>query len=561
MNHLFIFTIGPVQPLIEKSRKARDMYAGSKMLSELMENLIQWLNKKENVEVVFPLADTCGRDEPSNIPNRLIAKIFNYKQNEMRQLADDLSAYTKKNFVDRCIKILSDGGIKDSGLKLAQRQLADFLEIYWLYEHYDCSDKNGYADAYKRLFTNINVVKGVKRFSQTMEPWGRKCLLFPEYNAIFAKRNQNGDFPKHVNPHYVYEISADNPNLRYIVKENEALCAIALVKRMYQRPETTIYSIRQMLMKSRIREDVEKKLSLVFSDDLANVLYDFSNGNLPSEKEYDGNTIQDGKKLWDYLQENKEENHKLAYYYALLKFDGDDMGTHFLNLENEDEQRQLSKGINIFGAKAPGMIADYMGLPIFAGGEDFFGILPLDGLFQCLEELDTQFQKHVGLKFSAGIAVAHVMQPLKHVTAMVNHMEKAAKMKEGKHAFAVGIMKHSGSTVEMPAFSLSKTSCQLNLGDLIETLLLLKDQAFSKAFIFQVSLVFRYFGQYETKPLDDMAKALLYKAAAGTQMDDSKIKKEELVHRLMKIYHHSENIREFLHILNGIAFFAKEAVS
>lgn len=43
MRYLLLFTIGPVQPLIVNSRKVSDMFAGSRLLSSLMQDALQIL--------------------------------------------------------------------------------------------------------------------------------------------------------------------------------------------------------------------------------------------------------------------------------------------------------------------------------------------------------------------------------------------------------------------------------------------------------------------------------------------------------------------------------------
>ena len=294
MNYLFIFTIGPVQSLIENSRKARDMYAGSKLLSQMMKDTVEELQRRWKADVVFPRQQ--GQD--SNMPNRLIAKFRDAAEERLITIACSLEDSVRQKFLMLCKTILKEAGIGEAGWELAEIQLDDFLEVYWMYEPYDDED---YAGAYQRLFSNINAVKGVRPFKQTKEPWGRSCILFPEYNAIFAKRDlaKTPHFPHHVNQQYVYDIT-EKKAIGYSVKPGEAMSALALVKRMYEKPEVELYSNRLMLLKSRVGTAIEG-LGIQLSDGVSNALYDLENDVDIRLEEYGNQDLCEARKLHRYV--------------------------------------------------------------------------------------------------------------------------------------------------------------------------------------------------------------------------------------------------------------------
>lgn len=561
MNNLFIFTIGPVQPFIENSRKGLDMYGGSKLLSEIMGEAIRWIRKNSRCEVVFPLIREDGGERTSDIPNRMIAKFPDDREEKLIKMAEQLTVHIKSYFLDRCMDILKLAGIAGQGLVIAKRQLENLLEVYWLYEKYD---ENEYDAAYQRVFEEIQAVKGVRLFSQTHEPWGRKCVLFPEYNSIFAKKsNTEGKscYPNHVNPDYVWDLSG-NDLLRYAVKEREAISAIALVKRLYDRPVITMYSIRLMLLKSRIKEEVFKKLNIPQKDEIADAVYDLANGRimLPSF-EYPEDVLKDAAILYQYIQDN---NIMLASYYALVKFDGDNMGKIFLEQKTEMLQRELSEKIARFAKRVPQIITDHGGLPVFAGGEDFFGYLPLDTLFDCMVILRQEFSEIVtATTFSAGIAVAHVMQPLKEVAAMADQMEKAAKYVDDpsskeKNAFSVGIIKRSGETVIMPRYKFNQGDGLPEMEDMKRLVWLLKKSGCSRALFFNISRLFERFAENVGMPERKMAKVLIQEIISNAAINSSKVSKEELAERILTFYCGTYGVKGFLDSLNGIAFLARE---
>lgn len=51
MEHLFLFTISPVQSFIAQARKTQDLYAGSLLLSELIDFAIHELKKLYLVQI------------------------------------------------------------------------------------------------------------------------------------------------------------------------------------------------------------------------------------------------------------------------------------------------------------------------------------------------------------------------------------------------------------------------------------------------------------------------------------------------------------------------------
>lgn len=558
MRYLFMFTIGPVKAFIENSRKARDLYAGSKLLSELMEDCVTCLSQDDRIRLLFPAVS--DEDAPPNMPNRLVAELTGYTDKQIHDQAERLTVFVKKRFLKKCSGLFAAVGLKLEMFELAVRQLEDFLEVFWVCVEYE---EEPYHSAYQRLFTAMQDVKSIRDFSQIREPWGRKCMLYPQYNAIFAKKSMydgTWKYPYHTNPDYVYDIT-EIPSLRYMVKEKEALSAVGLVKRLYNRGAVRIYSTRQMLLRKQVSSEMLKEAGILESDAVqmdmvANAVYDLYNENIPVEDEYTAEAAQVAERLYKML---REKQIRLSSYYCIIKFDGDNMGECFRNLETEEEQRQLSSNIDTFARLVPEIFLKYSGLPVFAGGEDFFGFLPLDHMFQCLEELYQKFGKVVGLTFSAGISVAHLMQPLKEVMEQVDSMEQVAKNRDGKQAFAIGIIKRSGETVRLPAFHLPEMRKGPGLKKMGELVRLLQDSGCPKSLFFQIADQLKYFIRENSAWLEpSMVEPLIVKCVSGAFVDDGLISRNELVKSLMDFYIESGSTVDFLNTLNGITFLSRE---
>lgn len=558
---MFLFSIGPVKALIENSRKAMDLYAGSRLLSEVTWESVKWLDEKPDVKILVPDISGLCEEFPANIPNRLVAEFEGYTRCGMEKTAEELTSFTKQCFSRKCLDMLNMAGIGKKGTEWAEKQWRDFLEVYWVFEDYEPSD---YPQVYQKLRAEIRNVKGIRIFSQTEEPWGRKCMLFPQYNAIFAKRyERNGKrvFPYHINPDYVCDIT-DNEFLKYAVKGSEALSSIALVKRIYGKTETDIYSLRYMLLKSRVTQKmfIEAGIDARESgqgDMIANAVYDLKNGNLLKADEYSPDVIQQAKNLHGLITKQHVE---LEDYYAIVKFDGDSMGDAFNALKSSAEQMELSKKISSFANQVPGIILRYGGLPVFAGGEDFLGFLPLDGLFNCISELHELFKDTVQHSFSAGISIAHLMQPLKEVMAYADSMEVSAKKMPDKNAFAISIIKRSGDIVKMPPFKLTgeQTVPQWkHIGELVDNL---KNSQCSKSVLYNITNLMKYFLEEDARPENAMAEILLMYCVLKSASEDKQIDKEGLVKTLMRFYVNTDSIGDFLRTIEGIVFLSKEVI-
>jgi CRISPR-associated protein Cmr2 len=72
-------------------------------------------------------------------------------------------------------------------------------------------------------------------------------------------------------------------------------------------------------------------------------------------------------------------------------------------------------------------------------------------LFETVETLRREFGERFNeqsMAFSAGIAIAHYKTPLGEVMNYARNMEKKAKERDGKNAFGIVVMKHSGEILE-----------------------------------------------------------------------------------------------------------------
>ena len=182
-QHLYIFTIGPVQSFIAQARKAQDLYAGSQILSELVRKGVAFfeteVKKKGNeVSIIFP---SNWEDDNASLPNRFIAKIESSEEDtsNLKNLGDA----TKIAIEDAFNNIAKNTLGRHYSSEVAE-QIKRHLEVHWA----ALPIKGDYKSTYLKLESLLGAVKNIRPFAQLNDgngEMGRKCSLDGENNALF----------------------------------------------------------------------------------------------------------------------------------------------------------------------------------------------------------------------------------------------------------------------------------------------------------------------------------------------------------------------------------------
>ncbi|MBE3575412.1 MAG: type III-B CRISPR-associated protein Cas10/Cmr2 [Firmicutes bacterium] len=159
-------------------------------------------------------------------------------------------------------------------------------------------------------------------------------------------------------------------------------------------------------------------------------------------------------------------------YYALLAMDGDHMGAI---LRQVTDPALVSQALARFSAKARQTVARYDGRPIYLGGDDVLAFFPPKNALRAARDLRhdylesfaavgishgdglgaapgraTQgpaYRLESGPSISAGIVFADMREPLRDVIVSAHRvLDEIAKEKAGRDAFALLLLKHSGSS-------------------------------------------------------------------------------------------------------------------
>lgn len=438
-KQLVLLTIGPVGELIQSSRKMKDLAAGSFLLSHLTRCAIERIDSSDagaKTQIIFP------KMELPSLPNRLLFTIedtSDHTEAYCQSIESDLKRtwleIVEQTFEKKKIELTDE----------AKEQLSHFLSIHWAFVPYG----GDYGKSYNEVVQAMHDVKNTRMFEQLPLREGRRCSLFPAYRALYG-RKRNDRFPP-----FASDIKEVNQPL---LKEGECLSGIAMFKRLFepsllelkdQGNQKSFRSVAVMLLKHANRHVDDWKRYEKLEDEGSEVLHDWMNGH----------SIED-----IYPQSVLEEFHELknthvsplkkpSPYYALIKLDGDGVGSEYQKSGRLDVHERLSESIATFASKADEMVTEDGGICIFAGGEDVLAFAPIDQTMPLLKKLRALFQEKIkdeaGNPFtlSAGIVFAHLMSPLAPLLERVEELEGHAKDMPGKDAHAIEVQHRGGKQV------------------------------------------------------------------------------------------------------------------
>lgn len=461
MKHLFLFTITPVQSFIAEARKISDLAAGSKLLSQLVDDAMRYLTIKgvsSEKDIIFPSLQIESK------PNRFLVYIHT---NTPTQVGVELENYIRQErFIGEAKSKLKE--YYGENINEAIKQLNDFLKIFWVV----IPATNDYPADNIRIERLLGGIKNFRPFSQ-LEEKGRKCSINGEYNVTIFKRSESKSQPKwleYTKNVMIYEPDVKTPNLKKL-NRGEGLCTMNFYKRIYLHDNKSFDATCQIAYLDMI-QSIENDETRKEIKELQKINEQYIYKDAVIEQPDDKNAVIElQSNIYSYLKNRKI---KPCKYYAVLAFDADRLGKWFsgeyLSKVDKDQlsfQKRLSSLFGDFAKFAREYVdgkKSYIekGQTVYAGGDDFLGLINLSYLFDVLNVLHKKFFEIVwqngisveyefkeGTKpitFSAGVAIAHYKTPLSHVLNEARKSEKSAKSEEegNRAALAITVLKRSG---------------------------------------------------------------------------------------------------------------------
>ncbi len=459
IDHVVHISLGPVQSFIAQARRTRDLWAGSFLLSWMTGQLMATV-LHQGGRIIFPKVGdysvpedpmlaailgkpVSGHENPriGTLPNRFKAIVedeFNPETvaNEMQQKWLELAEAVWQSFV---AKASAEGRETRA---IWERQIDGFWDIQWVMgaDPADGSDAV-WLDLRKNCRSHWPPPEGGDHCT-TMSEWQE----LSGYSHCGEKRQQQEFWSK-------LRCKTGRLDLR----EDERLCSIALIKRLFPKledhdqdriigwrigtvnwPSTAYMATVPWLM--HVAADPQHRKAL---ENYVQVIRETLDSNtfiklcgesavklpglrpLGESANLDGNMFldtalanQQATPLNDQdvphaegvcdaaLRENLREslakavkivNGSAQSFYAYLLLDGDRLG----KLLSEHDQETVSSALERFVKEVPNAILKHNGVTVYAGGDDVLAMLPVNSAIECAIEL----REHYGSSFARSPAV------------------------------------------------------------------------------------------------------------------------------------------------------------
>lgn len=486
------FSIGPVQGFVAQSRRTRDLWGSSYLLSFLSVHAMVGIEKVGG-EVIEPIVTEnplyqwvrgCrSGDAPliGSLPNRFAVEVAGDSRAAARAgigaLKDawmQVSDAVWKKFVEHAS--LSGDGTR----QIWERQVPSFWEITWTVDSSDAQTVSPFA---RRKYWRSHRLPD--------EP-GDKCTVMHDLQELSGHIRSH---ERRLQDQFWERIRSKIGLLD--LQENERLCAIALVKRLFPRvavkalggnidakhwPSTIrvgawpwIQHVQEAIphqaqsYAEAVKESTHGGPDSVLSEQpLAAVN---ANGSPSGDfSKLDANyyhrafvnneqqcPLEGGetrshldrllKEIYD-AKDIKNGQKKIGLpssFYTLLLADGDHLG----RLASQIGKEAVGRALAGFTQEVQGIVEKHGGQTIYAGGDDVLAMHPVPEALRCATRLAecyrSAFNGAQGATLSATVLFAHVRLPLSAVISEAHRLlDDVAKDENGRDSLAVGVLKSGG---------------------------------------------------------------------------------------------------------------------
>ncbi|MDU1443024.1 MAG: type III-B CRISPR-associated protein Cas10/Cmr2 [Clostridium cochlearium] len=502
MSYLLGITIGPVQSYIEDSRKLRDLYGSSKIISDISKEIYEYVKSiSKNCEIIYPYHDRIKNVDFSNYMIIKIEDFINLKDvedkifNKFNCKIEDIKKDFNINFYDDYVSNIKD----------------DFY-LFWVMEEIEDEKDYGYSKAYEKLTKLILDIKNTYEFDKLEQSGGKKCSICGKRNIITNKLE-------------------NRMRRKYMLNSDEDLCLLCLFKRYYLRYEEcyledknmkSIYEVAIRNWKFKNEDKLIKltnKLKDLFNEEdkyynpneidnvikvleLKNQIENNKNKMIFKNLERKVNKIKsdlkddiDLKSILEKFKDIKDIMNEIYYdksmelpnyEYAFVQFDIDNLGCWMSGEYLEDKknlmkyQQKISNTLIKFSQKLSEELTDKCNV-IYSGGDDFLSILPKDNIIEVVNKIEELFKNNVEnelkeyitydrkITYSISITIAPCKDPMSYVLnktkSELENVKNIYKYKqEEKNGVAINYIINNGKSI----------TAYLKQGDLINYIKLIK---------------------------------------------------------------------------------------
>ena len=484
-------TIGPVQGFVAQSRRTRDLWGSSYLLSYLSAHAIHGAAEAGG-KIVQPTVDgdplyrwvsgsTDGAPpQLGSVPNHFVVEVDGPAPEVANAAVEFFNAAWRRvceAVWERFVSHAQDAG--NGTEDIWNRQVGGFWEVTWT---------AGPAGEQQGLLARR---KHWRSHRPPDEP-GDKCTMMHDLQELSGYVRAEGGESRQSQDEFWKRVGRRMSPLDR--RDNERLSAIALVKRLFPLVQNQALGWNVDTQRWPSTADIAARLWLrdVISaapqeaSDYADAVRRNASGVLARRLEMPASHVEPesgafGKLDANYLHSGSVRDERVCpldedaaqdvrrelaraleaiytvedergrrlgpppRFYALLLADGDRLGRLLHELGRETVGAALSRFTN----EVPGIVADHEGVTVYAGGDDVLAILPVENALQCAAQLAdcyrASFPGPAGGTLSAAVVFAQVARPLSGVVAEGHRLlDDVAKEGNGRNSLAVGVVKASG---------------------------------------------------------------------------------------------------------------------
>lgn len=481
------FTIGPVQEFVRQSRRTRDLWASSFLFSFLAGHAMKGaeacgkviLPRLEDDRLFAYIQGKTYGDKPriGSLPNRFDLETNTSEEAARVAIASFHAAWQNicDQVWDRFIEPVAKHGHETK--KIFDRQVGSFWEIQWVA-----------APNESELLGLLEKRKAWRSRVPNEEP-GDKCVIMSRYQELSGYHRSR---ERERQDHFWKELKRHNHLRDYELRQQERLCSIALVKRLYAHDKVVAKALgwnpgtknwpstlhvaatpwiidvvnndanRAQAYAAHVREiddeaNRERPHSAMASNvkqhDLtsldANLFFVNAVGNdkttftdTPIDSERRKALREELVRLYGKCEDNPVG--PPASFYALVLMDGDRVGSLLADATIGPEG--VSRALDAFTKEVSGIVDSFYGSTVYAGGDDVLALVPVPGALACAAKLREAYRAAFGgnpkATTSAGIVLAHIRRPLMQILDEAHRLlDDVAKEQNGRDSIAISLLR------------------------------------------------------------------------------------------------------------------------
>lgn len=455
-TYLLTLSLGPVQSMIEAARRTRDLWCGSWLLAECAKAAALVLHQQQKGCLIFPCLNDAAlqpadkpKDDDANIANILRAELDLADEAAVRTLVNQAKTAASSRLAELCERARLDIKSLPFHEDLWEMQKTDILECF---AAWTVIQNQGYPAAAERLDDLLTTRKATRDFMPAATTANAQGFGIPK-SSLDGARESVINVPRHQRQNPTYQTAL----LKLGMRGGEELDALAVAKRRAG-------EVEQFTAYSRIAADAWiETLSTAQQQNIAAAYEPLvkvelatrvkGNAGIYQHLPYDAQLVfgfrLDNAKATasatekPLLQALRHALHGLdepVPYAVLLKADGDRMGELLGKAKTAQQSRQISQALHGFAQSVRGMVRQYRGHAIYAGGDDVLALLPLESAVDCAAALADAFKaamndiaEALGVPaterptLSVGLGIGHLVEPLGRLRARADEAEKFAK--------------------------------------------------------------------------------------------------------------------------------------